>query len=629
MGVEDSFIKCCSATGYTSAVIAKFKTALQLAEEVLQGQQRKSGEASVEHNLRVGLILVENKAAPEVVLAGILHGLPLHEKIPSLFGMEVRSLTLGVEEIKQIKSKNKLLEAEALRRIILTTLKDPRIIFIELANKLDNLRTILALPKDEQQRIAQEILDIYAPLASRLGIEKIKVELENLAFKVLNSRKYQEIADYLAESSEQREENIRQTIAKIKELSAGKVEIISITGRPKHIYSIYKKIVQRKVDLREQYDLLGLRIIVPEIKDCYLMLGLLHEHFEPVEGRLKDYIAKPKPNLYRSLHTGLRLSTGRMAEVQIRTPEMDEIAEEGVASHWQYKGMKSETFFEKKIGWLKKILQFQKDSENKELLEAAKIDLFGDEIYCYTPKGDVKELPLDASVLDFAYEVHEEVGNHAIGGRVNGKFAPLSHKLQAGDVVDIMTNKNQRPHRGWLKLVRSPKAQQRIRKMLKEHEKLALMHYRFLKSVVKEDIGVLVSSPEIPAAVCTLARCCSPLPGELIAGLATKRRVVSVHRKDCRAALKEEERWIKVAWKDTFNQKIRFFVQAEERSGLLADLLHTIASAHFEVKEAKAKMIDVGLEECSFLIVPRDLQELKVLIQRVQKVKGVKKVYFE
>ncbi len=290
--------------------------------------------------------------------------------------------------------------------------------------------------------------------------------------------------------------------------------------------------------------------------------------------------------------------------------------------------MRSDDFFEKKIAWLRGVLDLQKD--NKELLETAKIDVFGDRIHCYTPKGDVKELPTGATILDFAYLVHEQVGNKSVGGRVNGKFVPLRHKLEKGDVVEIVTNKNQRPRRNWIKIVRSSRARQKIRKSLREHEKgMAPLHYRLLKPVVKEELGVLVESESFPNAVCNLAKCCHAIPGESIIGILTKRRVVSVHKEDCRAAVKEMERWIPVNWKDSFNQKIRFHVNAEERSGVLADLLHTIARAGFEVKEAKAKLIDLGNAQCSFLVIPRNLEGLKDMVKRVGNVKGVKRLYFE
>ncbi|MBI2581743.1 bifunctional (p)ppGpp synthetase/guanosine-3',5'-bis(diphosphate) 3'-pyrophosphohydrolase [Candidatus Woesearchaeota archaeon] len=627
---QESFLQLCREQ-YGTSFESIFQEALSFAQKYLGEVKRLSGDSFFEHNLRVAEILADSKVSPEVIVAGILHGVTKYvseKEVENVFGKETLALLKGVQEIKLIKSKNPQLEAEALRRILLTTFRDVRIIFVKLATKLDNLRTIQVLPADDQKRIAEEVLEVYAPLANRLGLEKIKNPLEDLALQILHPEEYTKIVRFLEQSREQREALIAEVIKKITDLAAGNVEIVKIKGRSKHLYSIYKKMTQRKVPLAEQYDLSAIRVIVPEVKDCYTLLGLLHEQFEQVEGKLKDYIATPKPNFYRSLHTSLKLAKGKFVEIQIRTLEMDEFAEEGVAAHWRYKGLKSDQFFEKKIAWLKGVLDLQKDG-NQEFLEMAKVDVFGDNIYCYTPKGAVKELPKSATILDFAYLVHEEVGNHAVGGRVNGKFVPLKQELFSGDVVEVVTNKSQRPRRDWLKIVKSGGARQKIRKSLREHEKLPAMYFKQLKPVTTEEQGILAEAPSFANAVCVLAKCCYALPGEEITGLATKRRIISVHKTDCRAALKEEERWIKVQWKDGFNQKIRFYVTADERSGLLADLLNTVANTGFEVKEAKAKLLSQTLAECSFLVVPRDLEHLKELVRRIQKIRGLKRMYFE
>ena len=438
-----------------------------------------------------------------------------------------------------------------------------------------------------------------------------------------------DIINFLKESGEQRQKNIVEAIRVIKRVVHERISLVSIDGRPKQVYSIYKKLKKKKTSLNKLFDLLGIRIIVSTEKDCYSLLGLLHEVFEPIEGRLKDYITNPKSNLYRSIHTGVKLPNGKVAEIQIRTPEMNEFAEEGIAAHWRYKGMSSEQSFEKKIAWLRGILDLQKDEGNKEFLEAARVDVFGDSIYCYTPKGDTKELPKNATILDFAFSVHEEVGNHSVGGRVNGKFVPLKYIITHGDVVEVVTNKNQRPRRSWIKLVKSSKARQKIRKSLKKYEKLPALYFRTFKPTITEEQGILVESEEFPNAFCVLAKCCNPLPGEDIVGILTKRKIVSTHKDDCRLAKKEEERWVPVNWKESFNQKIKFFINAHERSGLLADLLHTIATAGFEIKEAKAKLVDLDHAQCNFSVIPRNLEHLKELVNRVNKVKGVTKIFFE
>jgi len=629
---KDTFISRSKELKYTEKSIKQLSAAIDFIAEELKNKQRISGDSFFDHNLRVGFILLENKSVPEIVFSGLLHGHLNPEKLSSVkeqFGPEVYLLIQEVGEMEELKHKSFSLEAEVFRKILLTALKDVRVILIKLANKLDNLRSLDLLPEKERERIAKESLEIYAPLAYRLGVDRIKAELEDLAFKILHPKKYAEIVNYLKESTEEREKDIFEAIGVIKRVVGNKLKIIEISGRPKHIYSIYRKMQNRKIPLHQQYDLQGIRIIVPEIKDCYSLLGLLHEVFEPVEGRLKDYIANPKPNLYQSIHTCIKLSNDKIVEIQMRTLEMDELAEEGIAAHWRYKGLASEQSFEKKISWLRGILDQQKEDGSQEFLDAAKVDVFGDAIYCYTPKGAIKELPIGSTLLDFAYTVHEEIGNQAVGGRVNGKFVSLKHILIQGDVVEILTNKNQRPRRAWIKIVKSVKARQKIRKSLKKIEDLPSLFFRSFKPEVTEEQGLLVESEEFPTAYCVLAKCCNPLPGEKIIGILTKRKIISAHREDCRQAVKEQERWLPVNWKEAFNQKIKFFVNAKERSGLLADLLHTIAQAGFEVKEAKAKLVDLEHAQGSFTIIPRDLEHLKELVRRVNKVRGVTKVFFE
>lgn len=625
---KEDFLAYCRNKEYTEKELSKIESAVEFAKAALSGRKRLSGEPFYEHNLRVAQILAETKPPIEIILAGLLHGLPVSiSQIKEKFGMEVSSLLSGLEEIREIKSKNT--EAEVLRKVLLTTLKDVRVILIALANKLDNLRTIEVLPRERQEKISQEVLDVYAPLAYRLGADKIRIQLEDLAFRNINPRKYQEIENFLKESSESREKEIIKIIELIKKIAFNKVPLTKIKGRPKHIYSIFKKMTQRGVPLNEQFDLYGIRIITPTEKDCYSLLGLLHEKFEPVPGKLKDYIANPKPNLYRSIHTVIAVSDGKMIEIQIRTLEMDEFAEEGIAAHWKYKKVKSDESFEKRVSWLKGILELQKNEGDKEFLEAAKVDVFGDSIYCYTPKGAMKEMPLGSTLLDFAFAVHEQVGVHAVGGKINGKFVPLRTELPTGAVVEIITNKNQRPHRSWIKIVKSPNSRQKIRKYLREFEKLPDLHYRAPKTSLSEEDGSLVEAVKYPASICMLAKCCHALPGEEIIGIIIKSRVISVHKSDCRFALKEEERWIPVKWREGFSQKIRFTIVALERSGLLADLLHTIAQAGFEVKEAKAKLHGNGEMECYFSIIPRKLEHVKEMVRRVMKVKGAKRIWFE
>ena len=622
------FLTLCERQGYKKVTCERFKETLEFSKILLDKKKRLSGDSFFHHNIEVAKILLDNKSQPEIIVTSLLHGLLediSKETIQKRFGKEILELLEGVHELGMIKLKHKEVNPDALRKIMLTTLKDPRVILIKLANKLENMKTVYVFTEKEQKRLAEEVLEIYAPLAYRLGVEKFKVQLEDLAFHTLHKKKYQEITDFLEETQEQRQKNCEEVIKVIKKLVDNKADIIKIKGRTKHIYSIYKKLHYRKVPLHQQMDLLGIRIITNDIEDCYTVLGTLLENFTALDGTMKDYIANPKPNFYRSIHAAFEFPESKKVEIQIRTQEMDEFAEEGVAAHWRYKGIKSDKLFEKKISWLRNVLDLKKSNE---LIESVKVDLFGDKIQCYTPKGDVKELPIDATLLDFAYLVHEHIGNHCIGGRVNGKFVALKYKLHNGDIVEILTNKKQRPRRGWIKIVTSTKARQKIRKSLREFEKLPALYFRTFKPSVKEDMGVLTHSEDNPNATCVLAKCCRPIPEETIIGIINKRKVISVHKDKCRFALKEEDRWVDVQWKRKYNQKIQFFVRADERSGLLADLLNTVVRAGFEVKEAQGKLLGGDQAECSFTLIPRDLDHVKELIKKVNKVKGVNRVYF-
>ncbi|MBT6761779.1 bifunctional (p)ppGpp synthetase/guanosine-3',5'-bis(diphosphate) 3'-pyrophosphohydrolase [archaeon] len=610
-----------------------FKKAIELAKKTLADKKRLAGDSFFDHNLRVANYLQSIKSAPEVVAAGLVHAIikyiperELHDFFKER-GKDILALVKGVEEITVIKNKNLKLTAEALRKILLTTIKDARIILIKLADKLDNLADVTVLSVDEQQRICQEILDMYAPLAYRLGVEKFKIQLEDLALKVLNPEEFNNISKFLEHSKQERDELISLLIQEIK-TKLKSVDLKSVKGRSKHVYSIHKKIAERGVALEDHYDHLAIRIIVENERECYEVLGFLHEFHEILESRLKDYIANPKPNGYQSIHTGILFNNKRV-EVQIRTQQMDEFAEEGLAAHWRYKGGKGEADFERRMGWLKGVLDLNQDSTAREFLEHVNVDLFTDEIYCYTPKGEVRYYPKGAGVLDFAYSIHEKVGSCAIGARVNGQFLPLRTKLKSGDVIEIITAKNQVPGRGWLKWVKSPRAKQKIRKALKEHKGLPAMRYSKFKPVIQTEYDTLVHSLKYENAACVLAKCCQPIPPQKIVGIVTKKRLISIHEVECRQAIKVQDRWETVEWKEQFNKALQFHVIAVERSGLLADLLHTIANAKFEVREAKAKVEGTGRNQCSFVIIPQSLNRIVELIDRVRKVKGVKKIFFE
>ena len=418
--IKKNFLQICKENKYSKKDIDLFEKAIDFTKNHLKEKKRLSGELIIKHNLEIGSILAESKLFTEVVAAGILYGVEkeiLPTELKKNFSEEICNLVYGQTQLKGIKSKNKSLEANTLRKILLVTIKDVRIIFVKLADKLDNLKTIQMLPANEQKRIVKEVLEVYAPLANRFGLEYIRRQLEEEAFKKMNPRRYKEIVKFLKDSEKNRRAFIEDFVKKINELLKGKANILKIKGRDKNIYSIYKKL--HRTSLHKQRDHFAIRIIANSIKDCYTALGILHENYENVEGKLSDYIASPKTNGYQSLHTVLKTSEGKYVEVQIRTQEMDEIAEEGVASHWSYKKMKSDVGFEKKTAWLRSILDLQASEKDKDFLKTIKLNVFGDKIYCYTPQGKAINLPKGSSILDFACQIKQVIGNHAVRGRIN------------------------------------------------------------------------------------------------------------------------------------------------------------------------------------------------------------------
>lgn len=614
---------------YTKKDILVFKKAIEFIEQIFGQRKRLSGELFVEHNLNVGGILVENNFCSEVVVAGLLYGIEneiLPSKLQEVFGKNISDLVYGQLQLKEIKFKHKFAEFDVLRKILLVTLNDPQIIFVKLADKLENLKSISVFSGEEQKNIAKEVLNIYAPLANRLGIESLKRQLEDEAFKILNPKKYIEIVNFLKESREERKKFVDFFIKEISGLFEG-IEIVKIKGREKHIYSIYKKIVERKIPLDLHRDHFAIRIIVNFTEDCYRVLGILHEKYKIFPGTLNDYIVNPKSNGYQSLHTCLNFK-GKSIEVQIRTREMDEIAEEGNAAHWKYKGINSEERFEKKLSWLRSVLDLQTEGNN-DLLKSIKVSLFGEKFYCYTPKGKAIELPRGSTVLDFAYHVHQHIGDRAVGGRINGSFVSLREKLDSGDVVEILTNKLQVPHRDWIKFVVSTRAKSFIKKSIKKRENVSISSQYSLKKEEKVNFDSLVCSDYFSNHIFSLARCCVPLPPNKILGVLKTNKKVLVHDSDCEKIINSKNKIVPVFWKEVFNRPIKFFVIAKERSGILADFLNTIIQGGFVVKNASVKILEKDNVECIFVVVPQELENVISLIKRIEKVQGFKEVRFE
>jgi GTP pyrophosphokinase len=449
--------------------------AWKMAESAHSGQVRESGEAYIVHPLAVAEILTELEQDLETVAAGILHDVVEDteitlEEIEAEFGPEVALLVDGVTKLMRLRYETKAQQqAENLRKMFMAMASDFRVILIKFADRLHNMRTLDYLPASRQKAMAQETLEIYAPLAHRLGIFRFKWELEDLSFRYLHPREYYNLVAELRQRRAEREEIMNRIIDYLSASLAEAGIKAEITGRPKHLYSIWQKMTQQQKELSEIYDLTAIRVVVSTVRDCYTVLGQIHHLCKPIPGHFKDYIAMPKSNGYQSLHTTVVALKGNPVEVQIRTWEMHRMAEYGLAAHWRYKeGGKGDRQFDEKLAWLRQFMEWQKETKDtNEFIETLKVDLFDDEVLVFTPKGDVIDLPIGAVPLDFAYRIHTDIGNSTVGAKVNGKLVPLNHQLETGDIVEIITQKGATPSRDWLKTVKSSQARTKIRQWFK------------------------------------------------------------------------------------------------------------------------------------------------------------------
>lgn len=623
---------------YSSSKIELVKKAFAFAEKAHKEQKRVSGEPFITHPLEVANILADFKLDVVTIAAGFLHDTVEDKKtdlesIKKEFGDEVASIVDGLTNLNKFDFETiEEYHAESLRKVIMATAKDIRVIFVRLADKLHNMRTLSCFRPEKQKRIATDSLEIYAPIAYKLGMGNIKWELEDLAFRYLEPSIYNELLEKVKKTREHRENEIAKIKEAIEEeLKKNKIKA-EVTGRPKHIYSIYRKMLRKNCGFEEIYDVAGVRITTKTVKECYEALGIIHSRWTPLPKEFDDYIAVPKANMYQSLHTVVIGSGGQPVEIQIRTETMNKVAEEGIAAHWKYKGVEGDKKFDDKLSWLKQIMEWQQESkDSKEFMEMLHIDFFDDEIFTFTPKGKVIELPKGSCIIDFAYGVHSQLGEQCTGARVNGKFVPLRALLKNGDVVEIITSKTQGPSRDWLRIVRTPKAQTKIKQYIKGHEGIPAVTIKRGEAVKKELEEWIIKLEKVENPKIKVSKCCNPLPGDPIVGLAAKSGKVSIHKTDCFNIQKLKgsagKSKIKASWIDSIGTQVEIIVNAKNRVGLFAEILNSLVASQTVIKKANAKSTMGEDVECSFAIEPKSLGHIQEIIRRIKKLEGVRKVY--
>lgn len=645
--------------------------AYNIADKMHAGQKRLSGEPYIIHPMNVASVLDELGLDERAIAAGLLHDVVEDtsynkEDMTREFGEDIAALVEGVTKISEIKSQSKETEAaENIRKMLLATIKDVRVMLIKLADKTHNVRTLKFQPEEKQKRIAKEVLALYAPIAGRLGVYKVKFELEDLAFQSLHPEEYQEIKKRVSAKKSERDEYIEKIKIILKQRLAEISIDARIDGRAKHFYSIYRKMVTKEKSFSEIFDLRAVRIITNEIKDCYGVLGIVHTLWTPIPGRFKDYIATPKTNLYQSLHTTVFGPDGRPMEVQIRTKDMNAIAENGVAAHWAYKEStnlaKTSVILQNgvenafRMKWLEILKSWQDPSlDSKEFMEELQYDLHEDEVFVFTPKGEIIEMPKGATVLDYAFRIHTDVGLHARGGKVNGRMVTLRTELKSGDQVEIITEKNSKPSPIWLRIVKTSGARQKLRAYFRKLQEdsqretigsvLETSTPAIDENTIKEIKKVKIKKPnkahphqeeskefgisvagwnDVPVRV---ASCCTPIPGDEIIGFITRGRGVSVHKKDCTTATKQLE-WMKtipVRWEGPGEPiPIQIEVRAKDVQGIYLSMVESISSTETNILEAGASSHPNGTLTAKFMLEVDHLDQLKEILENLRMIQGV------
>jgi len=655
-------------------------------------QFRKSGEPYIVHPVNVAKILADLNMDSTTVVAGLLHDVledtdTTYEELETLFGKDVADIVEGVTKIGKIKFKNiKEAQAENFRKLILATAKDIRVVIVKLADRLHNMRTLGYLRRDKRVRIAEETLEVYAPIAHRLGIWEIKRNLEDLSFKYLYPREYEKVRKFVSQSLEDLEVYLKKfVIPQVKNALENAGIKAEISYRPKHLYSVWQKTIRKNISLEEVHDLLGVRIIVDTVPECYTVLGLIHSLFKPVPGKFKDYISLPKPNLYQSLHTTVIAPKGKMVEFQIRTKEMHLRAERGVAAHWAYKEGKEQAYDGEVFAWLRNLVENIQGSKNPaEVLDNLKRELFSEEVFVFTPKGDLVVLPKGATPVDFAYHIHTEVGNRCVGAKVNGRIVPLNYRLRSGDQVEIITSPNKSPNPDWLKFVVTSKAKNRIKHYIKQVERerflsegkkileklkdsLGITQEELLEKLKnkvrfkdEEDLYIALGSGKLPptrilsllakkkkqtsskesaegrgkayidgleGVMYEIGRCCNPVPGDEIYGVITRGKGIVLHEKNCSnlkyIAQHFPEKVVKAKLKPEGKFKTRIRVKAKDRIGILSEITRSIAEKGSNIWESSTKTTGDGTAFMDFTIDVSDKKQLREVMTAIKSVEGV------
>lgn len=666
-------------------------SAFLLGAKAHEGQSRVSGEPYISHPVEVALILCEMRMDRSSIVAAILHDViedttTAKEQIAEQFGVEVAELVDGVSKLTHLDFQSRAeAQAENFRKMMLAMVKDIRVIIIKLADRLHNMRTLDAMPPDKRRRIAQETMDIYAPIANRLGIFKVRHELLDLSIRSAYPMRYRALETACKEVVGHRKEIFNTIENAIKDRLKEANISASVRYRQKNIHSIYRKMKQKKLSFKELTDVFGVRIMTESEDDCYRVLGVVHNLYKPLPGRFKDYLAIPKTNGYQSLHSSLFGPHGVPIEVQIRTEEMDHFAESGIAAHWIYKEgeYSASTAQNRALGWLKSLLEMQqKSGSSQEFLESVKVDLFPDEIYVFTPKGEIKKLPRDSTVVDFAYAVHTDVGNTCVAARIDNRMLPLSSKLFNGQTIEIISSDASRPHPGWLDFVITAKARTNIRHFLKSlqtteaislgqrllqqsinnivgHEEpitperldRVLSQYRMndpdelmaqiglgnrnssLVAKVMYDIedndstlfdesGKALAIKGTEGMVVSFAKCCRPVPGDAIMGHMSSGKGIVVHQQSCRnmTETSSESRYLSVQWSEHVEGEYLAFLRVEvaNQRGVLANLATTIANASSNIEHVHLTEKDGRISTIEFVVVVTDRIHLARIMKKLR-----------